>query len=73
MNLRALRPEQRTANLGHVEAAIAEIRKAIEVEPQAGPLLVAGYRCLSTLGEMREVVDQLPVIEQGRARSDERD
>ena len=62
-NRRALYREQRIDALAHVEAAIAEVRKAMEVEPSCGPLLVAAYRCLSTLGEMRETIDALPVVE----------
>jgi hypothetical protein len=64
MNRRALRQQQRLDILTHVEQALDAVRKAIEVEPQAGPILVAAYRALSALGELREVADALPVIEQ---------
>ena len=63
MNLRALPREQRLDAVGHVEAAIREVRGAIEVEPTCGPMLVAAYRALSALGELREVVDALPELE----------
>jgi hypothetical protein len=62
MNRRALTAEQRLAALVHVDQAIAEVRRCIDVEPTAGPLLVASYRALSVLGELREVVDAMPQV-----------
>jgi len=63
VNVRALHAKQRLDALGHVEQAIAEVRACIETAVSCGPLLVACYRALSTLGELREVVDELPLIE----------
>jgi hypothetical protein len=63
MNRRALFREQRIDAVGHVEEAIAGVRKAMEVEPSCGPILVAAYRVLSVLGELRDVIDDLPTIE----------
>jgi hypothetical protein len=63
MNRRTLLREQRIDALGHVEGAITAVRRAMEVEPGCGPLLVAGYRALSVLGELRETIDGLPVVE----------
>ena len=40
----ALHIEQRLAALGHVETAISETRKLIEVAPGAGPLLINAYK-----------------------------
>ncbi len=60
---RALHREQAADARGHVEVAIAEIRKVIDVEPSCGPLLAGCYRCLSALADLREIVDSLPTIE----------
>ena len=62
MNLRALRPEQRTAIFGHVESALAAVRAVIEIAPDVGPVLVQSYRALSVLRELREVAEMLPTI-----------
>lgn len=66
MNRRALYREQRIDALAHVESAIGEVRKAMDVEPYCGPLLVGAYRCLAALGTLREVVDSLPIAERER-------
>lgn len=63
MNRRALYREQRVDAVGRVEAAIAEERKAMDVEPSCGPLLVAGYRAMTALGELRDTVDAMPVVD----------
>jgi hypothetical protein len=63
VNKRALFREQRIDALGHVEEALAEVRRAMDVEPSCGPLLVAAYRALSVLGELRETIDSLPIVE----------
>lgn len=66
MNRRTLNREQRVDALAHVEQAIAELRKAMDVEPSCGPLLVAGYRAMSALGVLRDVVDELPIVDRAR-------
>jgi hypothetical protein len=63
---RALLPGQRADLAGHVETAIAEVRAVIECAPDVGPVLVAAYRCMSTLRELRDTIDELSEIERER-------
>jgi hypothetical protein len=68
MNLRALSREQKLDCADYVNAALVDVRSIIETAPDAGPLLVAAYRALSVLGELRETIDSMPqVAEDSRA------
>ena len=62
MNRRALYREQRLDCLDYVAAAINDVRACIEIAPDVGPLIVAAYRALGVLGELREVLHMLPTI-----------
>jgi hypothetical protein len=62
LNRRALLREEQLDLLGNVDEALAVIRSIIDAAPDVGPVLVAAYRCLSTLGEMRETIDAMPVV-----------
>jgi hypothetical protein len=66
MSRRALHCEQRLDCLDYVTAAITDVRACIEIAPDVGPVLVASYRALSALGELREAVDAMPVVEAER-------
>ena len=66
MNLRALTREQRLDALDYVQAALTDVRAIIETAPSCGPLLVACYRALSVLGELRETIDAMPVVQEER-------
>jgi hypothetical protein len=66
VNRRALRPGERADLRGHVDVALEQIRLAIETAPDVGPLLIAAYRALSTLRELRETVEELPEMAEGR-------
>ena len=68
MNLRALRREQRADILGHIEQALDAVRKAMQVEPAWGPILVESYRAMSALRALYEIADSLPIIEQEEQR-----
>ena len=59
----ALHAEQRLDALDYINAAITDTRAVIEICPGCGPVLIGAYKCLSALGELREVIDALPVIE----------
>ena len=61
-NLKTLHAGQRLDALGCVEQAIVQVRAVIKTAPNVGPILVASYRALSVLGELREVVDSMPVV-----------
>jgi hypothetical protein len=65
MNLRALRLGQRADLAGHATQALDHVRAVIEAAPDVGPVLVAAYRAMSALRELRDVVDELPEICRG--------
>lgn len=65
----ALRTEQRLDIQDYIVAAITDVRACIELAPDVGPLVVAAYRALSVLGELREVVDAMPVVRPEEGKS----
>jgi hypothetical protein len=65
MSRYALHREAKLDCADYVVAAICDVRACIELAPSCGPLLVAAYRALSVLGELRETIDAMPTIECG--------
>ena len=47
---------------------LGSVRKAMEVEPQAGPILVESYRAMSALRALYEIADAMPIIEEEAQR-----
>jgi hypothetical protein len=62
MSTHALHLEAKLDCADYILAAITDVRAIIETAPSCAPLLIACYRALSVLGELRETIDALPVI-----------
>jgi hypothetical protein len=69
MSRRALFGDERADLRGHIDLAIAEIRQVLEIATPVGPMLVGAYRALGTLLELRELVEELPLVEREPDRS----
>ncbi len=60
MTSHALRPGERADLRGAVDEAIDRTRTVLEISTDIGPILVAGFRAMSALRELREMIDELP-------------